>query len=150
MQAGGEEGRHPGQCPVRLHCHQLLWQCKPHHLPQSAGSFHLEIFNTCKNLYFWPCGQKYNGTGTGLASTFPCTPPVIFPQDVPSRVPLMEVEDYSSRAANLSWTPPYDGNSPITTYNIIYKTYRWFMHLAYKESIAIHTSGQAGKEPVRS
>ena len=36
----------------------------------------------------------------------------------------MEVEDYSSRTANLSWPAPYDGNSPITVYNIIYKTYR--------------------------
>ena len=46
-------------------------------------------------------------------------------QDVPEAVGYMEVEDYSSRTANLSWTPPYDGNSPITVYNIIYKTYRW-------------------------
>ena len=64
-----------------------------------------------------------------VASTVPCTHHFIFLQDVPSRVPLMEVEDYSSRAANLSWTPPYDGNSPITAYNIIYKTYRWILHL---------------------
>ena len=45
-------------------------------------------------------------------------------QDVPEVVGYMEVEDYSSRTANLSWTAPYDGNSPITVYNIIYKTYR--------------------------
>ena len=50
-------------------------------------------------------------------------------QDVPEVVGYMEVEDYSSRAANLSWTAPYDGNSPITVYNIIYKTYRWNIEL---------------------
>ena len=44
----------------------------------------------------------------------------------------MEVEDYSSRTTNLSWTAPYDGNSPITVYNIIYKTYR-FNILAFRE-----------------
>ena len=44
----------------------------------------------------------------------------------------MEVEDYSSRAANLSWAAPYDGNSPITVYNIIYKTYR-FNTLPFRE-----------------
>ena len=46
LQAGGEEGQHPGQCPVRLHCHQLLWQCKPHPLPQSTGSFHLPLYSS--------------------------------------------------------------------------------------------------------
>ena len=45
----------------------------------------------------------------------------------------MEVEDYSSRTTNLSWTAPYDGNSPITVYNIIYKTYR-FGILAFREA----------------
>ena len=44
----------------------------------------------------------------------------------------MEVEDYSSRTTNLSWTAPYDGNSPITVYNIIYKTYR-LNTLAFRE-----------------
>ena len=36
----------------------------------------------------------------------------------------MSVLDYSSRAANLSWTPPYDGQSPITAYTILYKQYQ--------------------------
>ena len=45
-------------------------------------------------------------------------------QDVPSKITHMEVLDYTSRAANLSWTPPYDGQSPITSYNIRYKPYQ--------------------------
>ena len=45
-------------------------------------------------------------------------------QDVPSKITHMEVLDYTSRAANLSWTPPYDGQSPITSYNICYKPYQ--------------------------
>ena len=45
-------------------------------------------------------------------------------QDVPSKITHMEVLDYTSRAANLSWTPPYDGQSPITSYNILYKPYQ--------------------------
>ena len=45
-------------------------------------------------------------------------------QDVPSKITHMEVLDYTSRAATLSWTPPYDGQSPITSYNIRYKSYQ--------------------------
>ena len=47
----------------------------------------------------------------------------------------MSVLDYSSRAANLSWTPPYDGQSPITSYTILYKQYQ-------------DSWGEAGREQV--
>lgn len=36
----------------------------------------------------------------------------------------MEILDYTSRAANLSWTPPHDGGSPILAYHIRYKPYK--------------------------
>ena len=44
-------------------------------------------------------------------------------QDVPGVVPDLAILDYTSRLANLSWTPPYDGESAITSYNIHYKPY---------------------------
>ena len=43
---------------------------------------------------------------------------------MPKKVPHLSVLDYSSRAANLSWTPPYDGQSTITAYTILYKQYQ--------------------------
>ena len=63
----------------------------------------------------------------GIVDSYTLQPYNIKYQDVPEVVGYMEVEDYSSRAANLSWAAPYDGNSPITVYNIIYKTYRFNM-----------------------
>ena len=54
---------------------------------------------------------------------------------MPKKVPHLSVLDYSSRAANLSWTPPYDGQSPITAYTILYKQYQ-------------DSWGEAGREQV--
>ena len=54
---------------------------------------------------------------------------------MPKKVPHLSVLDYSSRAANLSWTPPYDGQSTITAYTILYKQYQ-------------DSWGEAGREQV--
>ena len=67
-------------------------------------------------------------------------------QDVPSKITHMEVLDYTSRAANLSWTPPYDGQSPITSYNIRYKPYQGY-DIAY--STLYHEPIQAAGEDKR-
>ncbi|XP_049786375.1 Down syndrome cell adhesion molecule-like protein Dscam2 [Schistocerca cancellata] len=42
-------------------------------------------------------------------------------QEVPEAPANVHVQNYTSRAVNLTWEQPYDGNSPITVYTVQYK-----------------------------
>lgn len=57
----------------------------------------------------------------------------IFRSDIPDAPQSTEVHDVSSRSVRLSWSKPFDGNSPITQYTVMWR------HVGGKICYVIHS-----------
>lgn len=76
--------------------------------------------------YFWHLKKKV--TEKILRENSPLVL-ISFISDIPDAPQNLEIHDVSSRSVRLTWDKPFDGNSPITEYTVVWRQANGTLHL---------------------